>query len=495
MTAALASDRRALLEALLRERRRGGARIPRRADAQPAPLSFSQQRIWFLQQWEPSAPTFNAARAVRIEGGLDVDALRKAFETVITRHEALRTTFQVVDREPRQVVLERWSFALPIVELTRDGLEDALRAASRRPYDLTLDLMIRATLFRLAPHDHILLVGMHHIAGDAFSVGVLAAELAEAYDAALSGRSPDLPELPIQYADFAVWQRQRLTGETLDELLRYWTAELRGAPPLLDLPLDRPRRPVQRHEGAHLALELPKELADGVRALARETASTVYMVLLGAFATVLYRLSGSDDVVVGTPIAGRTNGELTGLIGFFANTIALRVRLQGNPSFRELCARVKTAALGSYRHQELPFDRVVDALEVRRDPSYSPIFQVNFRAEEATRPTFSLTGTTTSPISVDIGFSRFDLALELHVEADRIGGYWEYDRDLFDESTVGDFAEDFEALLRQVVTAPDTPLLELSLPHGRRPAQPPRGPAPLPRRRQPTSIPTDRGET
>jgi hypothetical protein len=489
------AEKRALLESLLRERRRARSRIPRRSEAGPAPLSFSQQRIWFLEQWEPGAPTFNAARAMRIAGMLDLDALRIAFETVVSRHEALRTTFAITGREPRQVVLEEWSFDLPVEEIAVERLDAALRTASRRAFDLTSDLMIRATLFRLGLRDHVLLVGMHHIAGDAFSDGVLMTELAEVYDAVLSNRDHDLPELSIQYADYAVWQHERLSGATLDELVHYWKGELQGAPPLLDLPLDRPRRKVQRHEGAHLELALPSELADGVRDLTRETGATVYMVLLSAFATLLYRLTGSDDVVVGSPIAARTTAELTQLIGFFANTIALRVRLGGNPSFRELCSRVKTTALGAYRHQELPFDRVVDALDVRRDPSYSPVFQVNFRAEEGVRPPLSLTGTTTSSIPVDIGFSRFDLALELHLEDDGIGGYWEYDRDLFDESTITGFGEDFEALLGQIVAAPDTPLLALSLPRGRRAGRPTSGSAPLRRRAQPVSIPTDRGET
>ncbi len=283
-----------------------------------------------------------------------------------------------------------------------------------------------------------------------------------------AGRAPDLPELPIQYRDFAAWQLERLQGPVLADLVAYWTNELRGAPQLLPLPTDRPRLPVQRHEGGRREVALPGELADSVRSLARAEGCTVYMVLLGAFSTLLYRLTGTDDVVVGSPIANRTTTELSTLVGFFCNTMALRTRLGGNPSFREVCGRVKKTALGAYEHQELPFERVVELLNVPRDPAYNPIFQVNFRAQDGPRLPLRLSGAETSLIPVDIGFSRFDLALELHVEQDRISGYFEFDRDLFDADTADRFADDLAALLEQVVADPDTPILAIRLPHGRR---------------------------
>jgi condensation domain-containing protein len=427
--------------------------------------------MWFLDQWDPGAPTSNAARAIQIWGELDVDALRHAFSLVVDRHESLRTVFALHGKEPRQVLLEEWSLELPTVDLTHStdpgDLARQLRALSREPFDLGKDLMIRTTLFRLGRDAHVLLVRMHHIAADAFSVELLFREVSQVYASFSTGGVPALPELPIQYADFACWQRDRLRGKVLDELATYWLGELRDAPRLLPLPTDRPRLPVQRHVGGRHELRFRRELATGVRALAASENCTVYMVLLGAFATLLYRLSGSADVVVGSPIANRTTPELMSLIGFFSNTVALRIRLGGNPMFCEVCRRVRTAALGAYEHQELPFDRLVELMNVPRNPAYNPIFQVNFRAEDGARSPLRLSGTETALVPVDIGFSRFDLALELHVEADGVGGYFEFDQDLFDAATAARFAEDLEALLEQAMSAPQTPVLSLQLPHGR----------------------------
>jgi hypothetical protein len=432
--------------------------------------------MWFLNQWEPGAPTFNGARAIRIRGKLNVDALESAFAAVVERHESLRTIFVLNGREPRQVVLDRWALELPVVDLTAVPLRDRaqelarrLRLSSRRPFDLSGDLMIRTELFRLGEEDVVLLVRLHHIAADAFSDSVLFGEVSRIYESLSAGSVPDLPELAIQYADFASWQRGRLQGKVLDELAAYWTNELRGAPQLLPLPTDRPRRAVQRHEGRRHELLLPQALADGVRDLARAERCTVYMVLLSAFSTLLYRLTGTDDVVVGSPIANRTTTELTSMVGFFCNTVALRARLGGNPPFREVCSRVRTTALGAYEHQELPFERIVELLNVPRDPAQNPIFQVNFRAQEGARLPLRLAGLETSLVPVDIGFSRFDLALELHVEPECISGYFEFDVDLFDTETVARFADDFAALVEQVVAAPETPILAVRLPHGRRP--------------------------
>jgi hypothetical protein len=448
--------------------------VPRRAGRGPAPLSASQQRLWFLDQWEPGSFTSNAARAVRIRGRLDVDALRRGLETVVERHEGLRTVFRVFDREPRQVVLDDWTLEVPVVDLgdlpARERpvrLSRELAELSREPFDLAHDLMFRTTLFRLGDDHHVLLVRMHHIAGDAFTVDIIFREVAAVYDALVAGLEPSLPEVPVQYADFACWQQERLTGEVLDELTAFWADELRGAPPLLPLPTDRARRPVQRHDGGLHEVLLPAEVARRVREVARAQGCTVYMVMLAAFSTFLYRLSGCDDVVVGTPIAGRTSRELLSVVGFFSNTLALRARLAGNPSFGEVCARVRTAAVGAYEHQELPFERVVELLKVPRDASYNPVFQVNFRCEDGARQPLRLAGTETALLPVAIGFSRFDLALELHVADDYVDGYFEYDQDLFDASTVARFAEDFTAVLEQVLADPAVPVLAVRLRHGR----------------------------
>jgi hypothetical protein len=475
---ALSPAKRALLERALRQRRAAaaGSTIRRRSGTGPAPLSYAQQRMWFLQQWEPDAPTFNGARALRLRGTLRRDALERGLRTVVERHEILRT---VVDPqgEPTQKVLESWRFAVPGLSIDGVGAEQELqltrrlRELSREPFDLTSDLMLRATLLELGPEDHVLLIRMHHIAADAHSDSVLFAELSELYNAELAGRAPQLPELPIQYVDYAVWQRHRLAGALLGELEAYWAHQLEGAPALLALPTDRARRPVQRHDGSHHAIAFPRALAEPLLELGREEGVTFFMVMLAAFSTFLYRISGEQDVVIGSPIANRNNIELQGLIGFFTNTMALRTQLTGNPSFREVVGRAKETALGAYAHQDLPFDKVVEVLRPKRDPGYNPLFQVNFRAQATKRPELRLHGLSAEPISVDIGFSRFDLALELELRDEGLNGYFEYDRDLFDPGTIVAFVEDLQALLDQVGSDPDAPVLAVSLPRGRKPVR------------------------
>lgn len=468
----LSPAKRALLErALLRRRESAGSEvtIPRRPMPGPAPLSFAQERMWFLEQWEPGAPTFNGARALRLRGDLDRDALERSLRSVIQRHESLRTVI-VPGAEPLQTVLDASSFALSVLPGPPAGgehdLEDLLRELSREPFDLTSDLMLRATLVELGTEDHVLLLGMHHIAADAHSDRVLFSELTECYEADRGGRAPNLPELPIQYADYAVWQRTRLQGERLEELRAYWARTLEGAPELLRLPTDRQRLAVQGHEGSQHRILLDRRLADELLALGREEGATLFITMLAAFTTLLYRLSGEEDIVIGSPIANRNNLELQGLIGFFSNTIALRTRLGGNPSFREVVGRARATALGAYAHQELPFEKVVETVAPKRDPGHNPLFQVNFRAQATERPVLVLSGIEVEPIALDIGFSRFDLALELELGPQALAGYFEYDRDLFDIGSIMGFEESLRALLAQVVENPDIPVLALA--HGPR---------------------------
>jgi hypothetical protein len=419
--------------------------------------------MWFLSQWDPQAPTFNGARAIRLSGHLDPPALERALTGIVERHESLRTVV-TGDREPAQVVLDTWSFSMPVINADVPELNGLLNNLSREPFDLSSDLMLRATLIQLAEDEHVLLLRMHHIAADAHSDRVLFAELTELYAAQIEGRQAKLRELPIQYGDFAVWQRQQLRGGRLDELVAYWCRARAGAPPLLRLSTDRPRPQLQRHAGAHHGFALESKLADALTELGREQGATFFMTMLAGFATLLYRLGGEDDVVIGSPIANRNSLELDGLIGFFTNTIALRVRLGGNPSFREVVSRARETALGAYAHQDLPFDKVVEALSPRRDPSYNPLFQVNFRAQGTERPGLALVGLRAESIPVDIGFSRFDLALELERRSGGLAGYFEYDVDLFDGETVSGFVEVLRELLQQAVTDPDSPILALALP-------------------------------
>ena len=480
---ALTPDQRAQLRSAV-ARRSPSAGIRRRTDVGPAPLSFSQQRMWFLDQWEPASPTNNGARALRLRGPIDVAALEQALAAVVERHEVLRTVYVVQGREPRQVVLDDWSLELSVVDLGElpDGqreaeLERLLREEARRPYDLSSDLMLRPFLFRLGREEHVLLFVLHHIAYDASSDRVMNRELVEIYAALVEEREPDLPELPIQYADYAVWQREWLQGAVLEELASYWRTALGDAPERLRLPTDRARAAVQRHVGRHRYVAFEGGLGDAVVALARRQAATPYMALLALFDALLYGFTGQDDVVVGSPVAARSHLELEPLIGFFSNTLVLRNRLAGNPTFGELLARVRETTTGAIAHQELPFEKLVEILNVRRDPGFNPLFQVNFRAQAQPRELLQLPGVeTVGALPVDIGFSRFDLALELQIDGGELGGYFEYDEELFDATTIDRLVCDFEELVRRVIAAPETPLLALIPRGGRRPARSPRIP-------------------
>jgi condensation domain-containing protein len=469
----LSAEKRALLERHLLEQQRkkaGEEAVPRRDRTKPCPLSFSQQRLWFLDQWAPGAPTYNAAVPWRVRGDLDVDALRAALEEVVRRHEAVRTVFDVRDGEPVQVVLDDWSFDLSVSDLRhlrepdrQHEAERLLRAQARRPFDLRRDLMLRATLLRLSEAEHILSFEEHHVAFDGWSDGILFRELAELYAAHRTGRQPDLPELTVQYGDFAVWQRQRLQGALLDEHLSHWRQQLAGTPGSLRMPTDHPRPEVQSFEGAHYHFDLPSGLAESVRSLSRSEGVTPFMTLLAAFATLLYRTTGRDDVLIGSPIANRGRVELENLIGFFSNTLVLRVRLGGNPTFRELLQRVRGVALSAYAHQDLPFEQVVEAVRPARDAAVNPLFQVNFRVQSGPPTALSLPGLELEPIQLDVGFSRFDLALELQLREDSLRGYFEYNTSLFRPETGIRLVGDFGQLLEHVLERPDDRLLALEL--------------------------------
>jgi hypothetical protein len=484
----LSPEARAELRDALRKRAAASPGIPRRTGQGPAPLSFSQQRMWFLDQWEPGAPTNNGARAVRLQGDLDTDALARGISAVVERHEILRTTYIVEEREPLQVPLDDWSLEMPVVDLTNVAAENReaelarlLREAARAGFDLSADLMLRPTVYRMSPTEHVLLVSIHHIASDAASDLVFNRELAELYGALVEGRAPQLPELPIQYADYAVWQRQRLQGPVLEKLLSYWRGALADAPERLRLPADHARPQVQAHRGEHRYVSYDGALGANIAALARSEGVTVFILLLAAFDTLLYRFTGQEDVLVGSPFAGRNESEVEGLIGFFTNTLVLRNRLAGNPTFRDLLGRVRTSTAGALAHHEMPFEKLVESLQVRRDPSFNPLFQVNFRANAHERQLLQLPRVeTVGSIDIDIGFSRFDLALELQIEGDELGGYFEYDEDLFDAATIDHLAADFEQLLRTVVTAPETSILAL----GPRRASAGQNRSPIPRKSQ-----------
>ncbi len=435
------------------------------------PLSFSQRQLLFIDELVPNIATYNGAFAVRIAGPLDAGALEASIADVVARHEALHTVFRWTPEGPVQVVLDSWRLALPLVDLTsmpeaerEQALHSLLRERAQEPFDLATDLMVRATLFRLSVDEHVLLIVTHHIASDGWSVGIFCSDLSELYEARLQDREPTLPELRLQYRDFALWQRARLSGERLERELAFWRDRLAGAPTVVQLPFDRPRPPRQTFDGASLPVELPVELAEATLRLSREKQATPYMLHLALFAVLLYRVSGQDDILIGGPVANRSRSEYDRLVGFFANTLVSRIRLGGNPSFSQLLAQVRETVLGTLDHQEVPFEQIVDAVRPPRDLGVNPLVQVNFRARVESPAVPRLHETETTRIAVDAGFAAFELALDLHVLADGIVGEFIYNTALFDPETVARLAVDYEALLRQVVSTPDTRLLALELP-------------------------------
>jgi hypothetical protein len=470
--AKLSPEKRALLEQQLMRRGVAAAApnaIPRRGHGGPCALSFPQQRLWFLEQLAPGEPTYNAVLGMRVHGPLDLARLERGLRTVIGRHEALRTVFRDPDGTPQQVVLDDWSFRLECHDLrgiaAAEREEEMLRGArdeARRPFDLANDLMLRVTALQLDDEEHVLLFLEHHIAFDGWSDGQLFRELEELYTAERDGREPVLDELPIQYADWSEWQRERLQGPHLERLASYWRETLQDAPVVLDLPLDHERPPVQAFAGAHHHFDLPGELAEGVRALARSEGATPFMVLLAAFAAGLQRWSGQSDFVFGSPIANRDRTELEHLIGFFSNTFVLRVRTGGDPTFRELVRTARGVALGAFEHHELPFEKLVEVVRPARDPRVNPIFQVNFRVQAQAPDVLALPGMTIEAFDLDIGFSRFDLAIEFQLRDDRISGYLEYNEALFEDGTARRLGARLARLLADGLQRPDTPLGELA---------------------------------
>ena len=387
--AALTPEQRSLLAARLQSSGVGGldlGRISRRAHAGPVPLSFAQQRLWFLQRLEPGSAAYNIPFAARLKGILDVVALQWALQTIVARHESLRTTFAETEDTPVQVVAGSTSVPLPVVDLSRlpEPERELRRLAgkeARAAFDLEKGPLLRGQLLRLGPQEHMLLLTVHHIVSDGWSMGVLLKELAALYRAGVTGAPSPLPELPLQYADYAVWQRRQLQSDRLERQLAYWQQRLAGAPAVLELPTDRARSSgVSSGRAARATLALPKTLADDLKELSRREGATLFMTLLAAFKILLARYSGQDDIVVGTPIAGRSHTELEGLIGCFLNTLVLRTDLSGAPTFKELVARVRETALGAYANQELPFERLVEELQPARSLGHNPLFQVLFQA-------------------------------------------------------------------------------------------------------------------
>ncbi len=434
------------------------------------PLSFAQQRLWFLDQLEPGSAFYNNPMAIKLRGKLDVTALQRALNGIVLRHESLRTTFAAVGGKPAQRIAPASTCTLPVADL-RDLPEstraaEALRLATveaRQPFDLAQGPLLRARLLQLGDEDHIALLTLHHIISDGWSMGVLIHEIAALYQAFIEGKPAPLDALPIQYADFARWQREWLQGETLDAQIAYWKQQLNNIPPMLDLPTDRPRPAMQTFTGAHHSFTLPKPLAQSLEALSRREGVTLFMTLLAAFQTLLYRYTGQDDICIGTPIANRHRAEIENLIGFFVNTLVLRGDLSGEPSFGEFLARVRETALGAYAHQDLPFEMLVETLQPKRDLSHTPLFQAMFVLDNAPMRPLDLPGLTMRALDTESGTARFDITLSVSEWSDGLSGMIEYNTDLFDADRIARMAGHFQTLLESIVAGPERSITTLPL--------------------------------
>ncbi|MEG4588313.1 amino acid adenylation domain-containing protein [Microcoleus sp. MOSTC5] len=435
------------------------------------PLSFAQERLWFFDQLEPGNPFYNLCGAVRVTGQLNAEALRQSIEKIIERHEVLRTAFAAVEGQPIQVVAAAaGDWTLPLIDLSDRSPDDRQAEVqklsaqeARDPFDLGQSSLLRAKLLRLDETEHVLLLTVHHIVFDGWSLGVFLQELAEFYQAFSSDRLPLLSPLPIQYADFAAWQRQQLQGEILETQLGYWKQQLSGSLPILNLPTDFPRPAVQTFQGARQTWELPKDLSLALVQLGQQEKATLFMTLLAAFKTLLYRYTGQTDILVGSPIANRNRSEIEALIGFFVNTLVLRSDLNGNPTFRELLRSVREVASGAYAHQDVPIEKLVEELQPERDLSYSPLFQVGFALQNGLTQTLELPGLTLNSHEIDTGTANFDLMLFLEETERGLTATWEYSTSLFQPSTIARMHGHFQILLEGIIANADRRISELPL--------------------------------
>ncbi|MET0646190.1 MAG: amino acid adenylation domain-containing protein [Pyrinomonadaceae bacterium] len=434
------------------------------------PLSFAQQRLWFIDQLEPANPFYNIPVAVRLSGRLNVEALGRTLTEVVRRHEVLRTHFTEVEGEPVQVISPAGALELPLTDL--GGMNDGARESEARrltaqegrtPFDLGRGPLIRARLLRLSEEEHVALLTMHHIVADGWSFGVLVRELAALYAAYVRGEASPLPELELQYAGYAAWQRGWLRGEVLEEQLSYWRKQLGGKLPVLELPSDRPRPAVQTFRGSHATSTLRPEVAEGVRELSRREGVTPFMTLLAVFQVLLHRYTNQDDLVVGSAIAGRNRKEVEPLIGFFINTLVLRTDLGGNPGFRELLRRVREVTLSAYAHQDVPFEKLVEELQPTRSLSHTPLFQVAFGMQNTPAAELELPGLRLTSVAAANEVGRFDLTVWVAETAAGMQVRWSYNTDLFDEATIGRMQRHYEELLGSVVAEPGARLSALNM--------------------------------
>jgi hypothetical protein len=434
------------------------------------PLSYAQRRLWFIQELEPESPAYNIAAAVRLTGRLNRPALQQMLNEIVRRHETIRTRFINLDGEVAQQILSQLEVGIDVVDLSGvDADESALlaeklmRAEARCPFDLRHDTLMRMKLLKLGESEHVAFLTMHHIISDGWSIGVLIEEMSNLYQAFVEGKPSPLAELPIQYADYAQWQRRILQGDLLEANLNYWRKQLRNSPPLLQLPLDHPRPAIQSSRGAQQPFVLPRQLGEALNKLTRSEGVTLFITLLAAYKTLLYSYSGQTDLILGTNVANRRATNTEKLVGFFVNMLVLRSDLSGNPSFRELLHRVREMTLDAYTHQDLPFEKLVQELRPERDLGRGLLFQAVFSLQNAGHQTLRFSGLMVTPQEIDLKTSKYDLVLNMWESERGLEGVLQYSSDLFEPETIARMIRHFEQLLSSIVAAPETRLNALQM--------------------------------
>jgi NRPS condensation-like uncharacterized protein len=481
----LSPEQRALLMLRLKKKStaqgrsapRSPQRIRRASREAPLPLSFAQQRLWFLHQLDRRDPSYNMPHAFSLSGPLDVAVLVRTLNEITRRQEALRTSFPVTEGKPFQVISPAQPAALSTVDLrelsaqaSASEVERLAAADARHPFNLESGPLMRSTLLKLADEEHILLFTMHHIISDGWSITILIQEVKALYKSFSEGSESTLPELPLQYADFAQWQRQWLEGEELESQLAYWKKQLKGIPARLELPTDRQRPKAQTNRGEQQNFVVSREMTKDLKAFSQREGVTLFMTLLAAFQTLLHRSTGQEDIVVGTPVAGRNQVETEHLIGFFINTLALRTDLSGNPTFRELLGRVREMTLSAYVNQDIPFEKIVEEIRPERSLSYAPIFQVLFALHNVPASTLEVSGLTLKYVTSSHKTTKFELALYMDEIDGEIFSLFQYSADLFEPSTIYRMQQQFVVLLESILEDSGRRLsnLQISTPAERR---------------------------
>jgi aspartate racemase len=471
----LSPERRRLLERLLGEEaaetHRPSRLIPRGTNSGPLPLSFAQQRFWFINQLEPESAAYNTPAAVRLRGRLKVEALERTLNEIIRRHEILRTTYEAVEGKAYQVIHDAQPFRLPVFDLSslpETGREEEARrlaaAEALRPFDLTRGPVMRASLLRLDGADHVLLLTIHHIACDGWSTGILIREVAQLYEAFVKDQPSPLANLPVQYADYAIWERDFYREQALAEHVAYWKRQLGGDDfPALELPTDYLPTEIQTSRGALQSIVLPEALSAALKSFCQQQDVTLFMMLLAAYQTLLYRYTGEEDIRVGSPIAGRKRAELEGLVGCFINTLVLRTDISGNPGFLELLGRVREVCLEAFARQDVPFEKLVEELRAQRTQRRERLFNVWFVLQNAPLSRLALPGLTLSVFPVERETTQFDLAMFVFESGPEITVELNYSTDLFKTATIAEMLRRFATLLAAVLKHPGLPLMDLPL--------------------------------